>query len=68
METKQFKTTIKCAGCIAQVTPHLNDAIGENNWTVDINNPAKVLSVKSEASAASIIEAVKKAGYKAEAI
>ena len=45
METKKFKTNIKCSGCVATVTPHLNEAVGEANWNVDITDPAKILSV-----------------------
>ena len=66
MESIQFKTTIKCSGCVAKVTPFLNEALGENNWEVDYANPAKVLTVVGEKDTAKIIEAVEKAGYKAE--
>lgn len=66
MEAVKFNTNIKCEGCIAKVTPFLNAAVGEDNWEVDINNPSKVLTVVNEVSEEKIIEAVKKAGYKAE--
>ena len=66
METTKFKTTIKCSGCVAKVTPFLNEALGEDNWAVDYNNPAKVLTVVGENDKAKIIEAVEKAGFKAE--
>ena len=66
METKQFKTTIKCLGCIAKVTPFLNEALGEDSWEVDINNPDKVLTVVGDKDASKVIEVVEKAGYKAE--
>lgn len=68
METLKFKTTIKCSGCIAKVTPHLNETVGEGNWEVDLNNPAKVLTIADETDAAKVKEAVEKAGYKAEQI
>jgi copper chaperone len=66
METKKFKTNIKCSGCVAAVTPNLNVAVGENNWNVDINNPSKILNVKADATDDVIMEAVRKAGYKIE--
>jgi len=66
METLKFKTNIKCSGCIAKVTPHLNESIGEGNWQVDLNNPAKVLTIAVEANEVQVREAVEKAGYKAE--
>ncbi|MBX2968452.1 MAG: heavy metal transport/detoxification protein [Cyclobacteriaceae bacterium] len=68
METTKFKTNIKCSGCIATVTPHLNEAIGEGNWEVDLSDPAKVLTIADEKDAAKAKEAVKKAGYNAEKI
>jgi copper chaperone CopZ len=68
METQKFRTDIKCMGCVSKVTPHLNEAVGENNWEVDINNPAKILTVKNEADAAKVKEAVNKAGFKVEAL
>jgi copper chaperone len=66
METIKFKTTIKCSGCVAKVTPFLNEALGEDNWEVDYNNPAKVLTVVGEKNQDKVIQAVEKAGYKAE--
>lgn len=70
METLKFKTTIKCAGCISKVTSFLNQAAGENNWEVDITNPEKILTIKQEHehSEQEILDAVQKAGYKAEKI
>jgi len=68
METQKFRTDIKCSGCLSKVTPHLNEIAGENNWEVDLNNPAKTLSVKGATTEAIIKEAVQKAGFKAEKI
>ena len=68
-EQLKFKTTINCGGCIASVTPTLNNAVGEGKWQVDINDPAKILSVDSDTtSKETIIAAVNKAGFKAEPI
>jgi copper chaperone CopZ len=53
---------------VATVTPHLNEAVGENKWNVDIDNPSKILTVDSDTSEAKIKEAVQKAGYKIEKI
>jgi len=66
METKKFKTTIKCAGCVEKVTPFLNEAVGEGNWKVDYNDPSKILEVKSEGSPDKVVQALEKAGYKAQ--
>lgn len=66
MNTLKFKTTIKCSGCVATVTPFLNEALGNDKWDVDTSNPLKVLTVKGEENEAKIVHAVEKAGYKAE--
>lgn len=68
MEKNKFKTTIKCSGCVAKVTPFLNEAVGENKWEVDVNNAAKILSVPTEADRAKVMEAVQKAGFKIEVL
>ena len=67
METIQLKTNIKCSGCISQATPFLNDAVGEDNWKVDIQNPNKILTVAADnVSKSDVIKAVEKAGYTAQ--
>jgi copper chaperone CopZ len=68
METLKFKTTIKCSGCVSKVTPVLNEAVGEDNWEVDIQAPDKVLTIASEdqINAADVVKAIEGAGYKAE--
>lgn len=71
MEDKnfQFKTNINCSGCIAKVTPFLNDAEGICHWEVDTTNKDKVLTVKSDGiSEQEVIEAVQKAGFKIEPV
>ncbi|MFA9188748.1 MULTISPECIES: heavy-metal-associated domain-containing protein [Flavobacterium] len=63
----QFKTNINCGGCVAKVTPFLNDAEGVCHWEVDTNNKDKVLTVKSEGiTQEQVIETVQKAGFKIE--
>lgn len=70
METLKFKTNIKCSGCVAKVTPHLNavESIA-GNWQVDIHNPNKVLTVEAaKADTNQIKEAVQKAGFTIEQV
>lgn len=59
-----------CGSCIEKVTPVFNESFGENKWTVDIKNPNKILTVSTDASVneADVINAVEKAGYKAEEV
>jgi copper chaperone CopZ len=69
MKTIEVKTNIMCGSCIAKVTPTLNEVVGENNWKVDTASPKKVLTVNTESlSETDVIEAVEKAGYKAESL
>ena len=68
METTKFKTNIKCSDCVAKVTPFLNEALGENSWNVDTANPSKVLTVVGDEDQKKVIQALEKAGYKAEAL
>lgn len=68
METMKFKTNIKCSGCVATVTPFLNEAVGDNNWKVETNDPSKVLTVANSSDKDKVIRAIKKAGYQAESI
>ena len=68
MKDAKFKTNIQCSGCVAKVTPFLNEALGENNWQVDYTNPSKILTVVGETDKEKVIKSVEKAGYQAEAL
>ena len=69
MKTITVKTNIMCGSCVAKVTPALNDTVGKDNWKVDTQNPNKILTVTAEnIDEAKVIEAVEKAGYKAESL
>ncbi|WP_119080022.1 heavy-metal-associated domain-containing protein [Chitinophaga alhagiae] len=69
MDTMQFKTNIKCSGCIAAVTPALNEAAGKDKWEVDLQSADKILTVSAERTEGQKIrEAIEKAGYKAEQV
>ncbi len=66
METLKFKTTIKCGGCIATVTPFLNQIEGISIWSVDTNSPDRILTVEVEnVSSEKITSALNSAGYQA---
>lgn len=69
METLQFKTTIKCAGCLEKVTPFLNKQLTPEEWNVDILTPSKILTVNSDkVTAEEVEEKVKQAGFQIERI
>ncbi len=65
MTKLNFKTNINCGGCIKAVTPFLTAEKDIQNWSVDTNNPDKILTVEGENIAKEkVIETVEKAGFK----
>ena len=69
MNTLQFKTNIKCTGCLSKVAPALNQKLGEGQWEVDLMTLKKTLTVTApDVDQQKVIEIVKEAGYTAEAI
>lgn len=69
MEQLKFKTNIKCSGCVASVTPFLNETAGDGNWSVNLSDVNRILTVEGKPEKQrAIIEAVEKAGYKAEVV
>lgn len=64
----RFKTNIHCSGCVAQVTPYLNQAVGDGQWSVDISSQQKVLTILDSTNSIKIVETLKQAGYVAELI
>lgn len=63
----KFKTNINCGGCVAKITPFLNEAEGVCHWEVDTANKDKILSVRSEGiTEEEVIQKVQEAGFKIE--
>ena len=64
-----YKTNINCNGCITAVTPKLSATDGIINWSVDTDNPDKILTVEVDHIESQVVEeAVQKAGYSIEPI
>jgi copper chaperone len=69
METLKFKTNVSCGGCIAKVTPYLDQVENVSKWSVDTSTPLKILTVETDGiDPDEIAEVMKAAGYKAELI
>lgn len=69
MKQYQFKTNINCSGCVAKVTPVLDQNPDVKEWQVDTNNPSKILTVQTENLKEDDVKAlVQKAGFKAETV
>jgi copper chaperone len=69
METLQFKTNINCGGCVAKVTPFVNQLEEVENWKVDTANPDKILIVSGEELSCELIQQkVQQAGFMIEQV
>ncbi|MBI5402106.1 MAG: heavy-metal-associated domain-containing protein [Ignavibacteriae bacterium] len=69
MSTLKFKTNIKCNNCVAKVSQYLDESYKIKEWSVDLEDPDRVLTVTGEEISGEYIkETVMKAGYKAEEI
>jgi copper chaperone len=69
MKTYQFKTNIICFNCIAKVMSSLNANNKIKHWSVDMQNPQKILTVETENLTSDMVEEiVRNAGWKAEKI
>ncbi len=67
MKTLKFKTNIKCNGCVNAVTPFLDKSNNISDWSVDLESPDRILTIKTEeGDAEEVKELLNEAGYKAE--
>ena len=66
MNTYRFKTTLKCAGCVAKLTPCMDELLPHGDWQVDLNSPDKVVTVTTGLPAGKIVEVIESAGFKAQ--
>ncbi len=64
MEILRFITSLKCGGCVKAITPGLESLSQIEKWSVDLENPDKVLEIEaSEDISDQVLDSVKKAGY-----
>lgn len=69
MATKKFKTNAKCSGCSTRIGAALEkNGVKAGEWSLDLTNPEKLLTVNSEMTSDAIIQIVTDAGYKAEEV
>ena len=69
MIIKQFKTNMKCGGCVTTVTPFIESVDGLMKWEFDTNNPEKILRVELAQDDQGMVEAaVRQAGFNIELI
>ena len=63
MFTYTFKSNIACGGCIAKVSPFLNNEKEIEKWEVNTGVPDKILTISTSLTEEQITELVKRAGY-----
>ena len=62
-----YKTNIKCNGCIATVTPFFEKNESIKKWSVDLENPDRVLTIELEGGEENEVkDLINEAGYEAE--
>jgi len=65
----QFKTNLKCNGCIERIAPQMNSLDGIITWDVDLTKPVKILKVESmRDNEPEIISILREKGYTCEKI
>jgi copper chaperone len=68
-KTMKFKTSINCNGCLSKVTPTINKIDGIIEWSVDLADKDKILTVVAEnVEAIEIIQKISQTGFVAEEI
>jgi copper chaperone CopZ len=69
MELIRLKTNVMCGACVENVTPVLNETVGEESWEIDLKNLRKILTVSGKnVDAEQVISALNKVGYKADKV
>lgn len=67
--TFTFKTNINCGGCIAKIGPVLDNTESIKQWSVDTENPNKILTVIAYSiTEEEVMNVVKTNGFKIESI
>lgn len=67
MNELKFKTNINCGGCVNAVSGTLNNNTAIEAWSVDVNDPGKILTVKTNTlTAEQITEVINELGFVAK--
>lgn len=66
MTKLEFKTNLKCQGCVDKIAQSLDNEAKIQNWKVDLSSPEKVLSVETTLPAQHVRQLIEQNGYKAE--
>ena len=65
----EFKTSLKCSGCVERITPRMNSLDGIISWEVDLTKSVKILKVESmKDNEQEIVSVLRENGYTCEKI
>jgi len=48
MTIRTYRTDLRCAGCVAAISPQFDAEPGIARWSADVDSPAKVLTIESD--------------------
>jgi len=66
METRIFRTNLKCASCVAKLAPVLDSDPGVTSWSVAVDDPRKALTLTGKNIGLEFAKsALRKAGFEA---
>jgi len=69
MQTLQFKTTLKCGGCVDKIKSDFDNDQSIESWTVDLQTNPKILTVTGENITVEHIEQLlSQSGFKGELV
>lgn len=66
MKHQQFKTNLKCQGCVDKVSAELNTNPEIKSWSVDTNSADKVLEIETSLTEKQLKQIFEKFGFKIE--
>lgn len=67
MSKAKFSTTLKCQGCVDNLSKHIDQVENIQSWKVDLDSKKKWLEVEGEGfNKEEVIAAVKNAGFEAK--
>jgi copper chaperone len=66
---KTFKTNLQCGGCLAAAKPFLDEALGADQWSVDLSHEDRLLTVpNADVPAEKVRIALDQAGFEAQLV
>lgn len=69
MKTIQLKTSMKCQGCVAKIQPSFDQNPAIQNWSVDLTQTPKILTVETDSLSAEDIQSLlTENGFKSETL